>query len=233
MNERRDWAPVDWSPMKRLIYLRGNGATGGGGNKKEYIKDGLAFWMDGIDKGPNANAWTDKIGGCVFTAYNGVTFADDHVLLNGTNQYLKNNNDLSFNAELSTIEVAIDCDMTGTKLIYMPGKASPAQMAMGIYSNKIIWSCGLSLPMSTHNGAKCLSIRKDLSIMDGVVAEMASNDTWNLSDGNNYIGVRRGNQNFFDGKIYSIRIYNRLLSAEEMLHNQRVDNVRFNLGLNI
>lgn len=32
MNERRDWAPVDWSPMKRLIYLRGNPATGGGGS---------------------------------------------------------------------------------------------------------------------------------------------------------------------------------------------------------
>ena len=32
-------------------------------------------------------------------------------------------------------------------------------------------------------------------------------------------------------KIYAIRIYNRLLTLDEMKHNQMVDNKRFNLGL--
>jgi hypothetical protein len=36
-----------------------------------------------------------------------------------------------------------------------------------------------------------------------------------------------------NGDIYSIRIYNRKLSQSEQLQNQRVDNIRFNLGLSL
>lgn len=35
------------------------------------------------------------------------------------------------------------------------------------------------------------------------------------------------------GEIYCIRMYNRTLTDNEILHNQRIDNRRFNLGLNI
>ena len=47
-----------------------------------------------------------------------------------------------------------------------------------------------------------------------------------------YIG-RRSNGNYFYGKIYSIRIYNRTLTEAEILANQNVDNLRFNLGLTL
>lgn len=47
MNERRDWAPVDWSPMKRLIYLRGNPATGGGGGSPLTVSGPTPLLMPG------------------------------------------------------------------------------------------------------------------------------------------------------------------------------------------
>lgn len=39
--------------------------------------------------------------------------------------------------------------------------------------------------------------------------------------------------NFFKGIIYSVRLYNVQLTIDEIKHNQHVDNLRFNLGLNI
>ena len=37
----------------------------------------------------------------------------------------------------------------------------------------------------------------------------------------------------FTGSIYAIRIYNHQLSDREILINQKIDNARFELGLNI
>ena len=39
--------------------------------------------------------------------------------------------------------------------------------------------------------------------------------------------------NYFTGNLYSIRVYNRKLTQEEMLKNQQVDNKRFNLLLSL
>lgn len=36
---------------------------------------------------------------------------------------------------------------------------------------------------------------------------------------------------FFTGLIKAIRYYNKALTAEEILHNQSIDNIRYNLGL--
>jgi hypothetical protein len=47
-----------------------------------------------------------------------------------------------------------------------------------------------------------------------------------------YLGKRSAG-NYFKGIIHSIRIHNRILSEEEILYNQRIDNKRFNLGLDI
>lgn len=49
-------------------------------------------------------------------------------------------------------------------------------------------------------------------------------------------GSGRGASTYYDclnGKIHSLRIYNRQLTEEEILYNQAIDNTRFNLGLTI
>lgn len=52
--------------------------------------------------------------------------------------------------------------------------------------------------------------------------------TTNTTNGT-YIGCYGNLENFFKGKIYSIRVYNRNLTSEEMIHNQLLDIERFNL----
>ena len=59
---------------------------------------------------------------------------------------------------------------------------------------------------------------------------------WDSIGGGRTIGAKyhSGNKtlmNFFKGTIYSIRVYNRILTESEMRQNQRVDNERFNLGI--
>ena len=63
-------------------------------------------------------------------------------------------------------------------------------------------------------------------------------DYWSTNDSENRIriGCRyniSSNANAFKGTIYAIRAYNRRISFAEMLNNQQVDNLRFNLGLTI
>lgn len=45
-------------------------------------------------------------------------------------------------------------------------------------------------------------------------------------------GDASGN-NFFAGKIYSIRLYNRQLTSTEVAANLAVDNIRFSMGLTL
>lgn len=36
-------------------------------DEEDYIKDGLVFWLDGIDKGGEEGKWVDLVGGVEFT----------------------------------------------------------------------------------------------------------------------------------------------------------------------
>ena len=58
-----------------------------------------------------------------------------------------------------------------------------------------------------------------------------NNGTMRYRIGSSHAGTSAKNP--FNGHIYSIRFYNRKLTQAEQLHNQYVDNLRFNLGLNI
>ena len=62
----------------------------------------------------------------------------------------------------------------------------------------------------------------------------SGSDYWN----NQYFSIGAGyaydkpRQNF-GGKLFSVRVYSRILTQSEMLFNQSVDNTRFNLGLTL
>ena len=61
---------------------------------------------------------------------------------------------------------------------------------------------------------------------------------WDSMNGGRTIGARwhpslNRAVGFLLGKIFAIRIYNRILTETEMRQNQRVDNARFNLGISL
>ena len=88
-----------------------------------------------------------------------------------------------------------------------------------------------------NTGPECItaSIRTGLMYKNGEsVSTSSTTSKFGTIPTYNCIGYSDAATNWsFKGKIYSIRIYNRQLSAAEMVYNQKIDNKRFNLGLEI
>ena len=206
---------------------------------RHYISNGLVFHLDGIEKGPTENSWTDLIGGKVFTNYGGVSlqngwqFTND---LSSTHNNMRNTSTLSFSETTHTIEVCYYAPANKYGLIFL-NKASGG-ICFGIQSamNNIIWSSN-SKPMWTKSsgnftGYNTISVNTSRGIANiNTTLTAGSNNSWSKGDYNG-IGGRSYSYTYeFTGTIYAIRIYNRLLSEAEMKHNQMIDNKRFNLGL--
>lgn len=77
-----------------------------------------------------------------------------------------------------------------------------------------------------------ISVQSDKVILNAkAVAIVAGVDTF-VPTGM-AIGGSSASNNIFYGQIYSIRYYNRRLTDTEIYYNQQVDNVRFQLGLDL
>lgn len=198
-----------------------------------YIADGLVLQMDGINKGAVTGSWVDQVSGVQFDGVNSPTFGTDYVQCSSSS-YLQNTSYNPPTGDEKTIEVALSDFSMSTMVVFM-GNAANAS-TFGLYGTKgAMWSNYHDKPVVlTPNGLKTCSITEGLCYVDGAVGTFDTTDNRHYSGGNstNFIGKRSSGSNF-TGKIHAIRIYNRKLSANEMLINQRVDNTRFNLGLTI
>lgn len=221
------------STLRRLIALKAAAAS----RQETYVEDGLVLWLDGIDKGSTPGAWVDKAAGYVFEAVNGFEDGADYVGLNAAStQHLRNASFVVPDAITGTIEVVIT-DYAAKSLIFMPKNND--QLAFGITTagDKIICSTMSNVKTIGFTfGSKAFSVCNNVRvIIDGTAAAFSTNDAWGGADSTYcYIGCRNtSNPNYATAKIHSIRIYDRVLTETEILHNQRVDNARFNLGLTI
>ena len=199
----------------------------------DYIADGLIFHLDGIDKGSTANAWTDLVGGMVLTGTatfvdNGVTFDSVNVLHSDTQLPLDS-------AEpLYTIEVC--CSDVTTKGIvfvsrdYAPATAVCVNLATGQFFN---FNSVNSLPSAVIPQTFTCSVNATARLLNGMqVTGYASANAWSnrgTNVGGRYFGGY--NTNGIVGTVHSVRVYNRRLTEEEMLHNQEIDIKRFNLNI--
>lgn len=202
-----------------------NQAAGG----PAYVTSGLVLWLDGIDKGPDNTAWVDKVSGYSFTNH-GATFNANHVSFDG-NDYLEESTFTVPTSYVGTIEVCFeDGGGTASRLMFFPKTAGGVSMGISAAGN-VIWSFNASRLQYVSDITKgTVSVSLERALSNGTAMTSAGNDYWGGTASTNLVG-RRGSGNYFSGKIYSIRIYNRKLTEAEMLANFAVDNTRFNLGL--
>lgn len=204
------------------------------GGKKEltYITDGLVLHLDGIDKGTtDTTKWVDLINNVEFADINGNSCHGNDCIHCAGNIVLKSTASLSFPATTHAVEVAISGMNTSWEGIILLYTRNDIQL----YHKG---SRNIQTPTAKIEGiataaTKLISVANTNYMLDGVsgtaqAAGEARNTAANLIG-----GVSTGTSYRFAGDIFSIRIYNRLLTFDEMLHNQKVDNVRFQLGLNI
>lgn len=205
------------------------------GSKKEdtYIQDGLIFWLDGIDKGNDPTAWTDLIGGYTFPYSEGAVIESNGVV----NMYSQSVQQ-AFDAPASTCTVegvSNYCSNSWGILLY-GGKYNDVILVNGggIITTGNVNTVGCRVFRTNLRTTTTVSCHNDFLMLNGNIHTYTEVSNWGQYFNNKFvIGGRSVNGYKNTSKIYSIRIYNRQLTEEEMLHNQRIDNVRFNLGLNI
>jgi hypothetical protein len=224
--------------MNELIQRRAAMMQSRGGGDG-YITDGLVFHLDGINKGTtDPTKWVDLVGGVIFTNNGAINEATYWQFNNTTSTYLglRNDDDLSFPFSTHTIEVCFDKEKANVVVFVLKNSDN---IAFGMEGGHIVWTMRTQRDRwSAANaslGVHTFSISSESALQDARynLTKDSITDAWNLSAYNG-IGYRSNNANFqFNGKIFAIRIYNRLLTEDEMRHNQRVDNERFDLGLDI
>ena len=209
-----------------------------------YITNGLAFHLDGLNKGTNPNAWTDKVGGVVFTN-DGATSIAKGWSFDGISGALYNDDSLSFPNSSCTIEVVFKSNGGDSTRALFHQKTNRG-IGLGIFpynSRKLI----TNICTAQTDGFVSFASNEAHGVFTGVISthnsKMLINGVEASTDGGsslttnakNSVGGRYGTSwvGLFNGEIYDIRIYNRQLSPEEMLQNLAVDNQRYELGLTL
>lgn len=214
-------------------------------SEKSYIQEGLAFQLDGIVKGTDNGTWIDLIGGVVFTSVGTTLMGNNYVQI--PDALLSDRKIGGF----STVEICIsDFRNFGAFII---GSKEAKGMCMSVYTSGNDVKDFCYRPGGNHTGSAfaypdtvlnasnldkgTLSANDNLMMCRGIVStDKFSADFAPHANTLTSIGKRAGGGggwNFTSCKIHSIRFYNRNLTSDEMLFNQRIDNLRFNLGLSI
>lgn len=231
-------------------------------NDYAHMED-LLLHLDGFVKGETADAWTDLIEDLVFPNHGATAEEKGWDLdgQNDWLGYDATSYNLPFSMENCTIEVCF-YDKAINQGTGVPGStaflcsfgsqsATGTNQSNGAYVNlcdssnsKYINGCYLNGgtnvyadPLVDTVAANTLSINKSNALHNGQALSSLGTNHWANVKGGRLIGVQNhgsnGKQNYFNGKIYAIRVYNRILTPAEMLHNQHVDNERFGLGLTL
>lgn len=214
-------------------FIRRANITAGGSQPEppapSYVANGLVFHLDGIDKGNTAGAWTDLVSGTVIQGTN-VVSTQYGWEFDGT-AYFVSSYILTGSAD-HTLEVCFKPTITGRYALFVINKQTQYNLMFFKDSSTVTWlqrSNTYSFTLSA-NTPYSISLNLDGGLYNGTaVSKNSGTDYWSNTE-TLQIG-RRSSGDYFKGDIYSIRIYNRRLTAAEQLNNFNVDNSRFNLGI--
>ena len=200
---------------------------------KPYISNGLIFHLDGKDA--NGSTWVDRIGGKVLTLYN-TTLQNGGVRFTGNRHCRAETEDgvtLTAPAASSTIEiVGHRLTKRSIEMIFSPGVNSSifyvgrnTYVSLGVNVRLAQFTAPLPVGKFTH------SLRATLHYYNGTKmtttgSTVTSNQETNICVGGNETAA--GNLGF-NGIIYQIRIYNRLLTEDEIKWNQEQDRKRYGI----
>ena len=190
-----------------------------------YNQSGLVFKMDCGYK-CTTQKWIDEINGLEFIGNGSVALTDGIPTFGGSGYYVCSN-PTRHTPNTHTIEVVYIAS-TGINHVYIENFDYSGALAAGTSGTTIITSCGDGLQLN------CWTVPTDQfntfsRATSGYINRQASSqlsrNSWS-SNGKNkaYIGCRSENYQVANGmKVYAIRIYNRLLTEQEILANQAID----------
>lgn len=207
--------------------------------KQDYIKDGLVFQLDGINKGATDGTWVDLIGGVVYTPKGSVAAVEDGFKFNVLGDYMAGTFLYEYPNIDWTIEVCAEITKQGGSgcMVFTPNTMPKTfkNPAFLVRAGKI-WGQPYSVSNKIYqNGSKLsyktYSMNKQRIVFDMQPKEMPTANSNHDAHSSRYgIGSAYSYYGFI-GTIHAVRVYSRMLSEEEIMHNQKLDNKRFKLGL--
>lgn len=207
-----------------------------------YVAEGITNHFDGINKGNNANAWTDLLTDIYFPLNEYCTSETNAVYLNGQGSTMASDA-IDTTRSTKTFEICCNNINKAVGAIYNSGKKQQLSCLITISKNGMQYCLnpaggydGQNYYITTETDVLLMSLIPNgdatIRIINGVeiTARLGYGSAYTISNTNPTIGGLPSD-NLIECRIYSIRVYNRALSEDEVLHNQRVDNERFNMGL--
>ena len=223
-----------------------------GYTSSSYVQDGLIAQWDGIDNagandGHNADAtqWIDLKHGYAFDL-KGVTVGETYMAFSGgTGSYgvmTEEQSALAFPAGAKTVEIVCQFGKTGLQVVLHGPTASGIAFGDGNGTYYYLHNTTKSLHprISSRNvphvfswGYSASNEFENFFLADGEYANLDDKTAWEYgriqgATDQAFIGNSAANKSAFQGRIYAIRIYNRLLTADEARKHARIDLQRFN-----
>lgn len=192
-------------------------------DKNDYIKDGLIFHLDGINKGPNEGKWTDLIGRIVYTTNGNVTFSTDYV----DGNFVTDDTTLhKYVPTDCTIEICVKYRDNSTVINFATNKRDGLAFARRTTNDIVIGHTSPLLGRKIYYDINVIGTDHKCISASAVLGYVNNNKAKYIAHGY-YSSINNTNNITSGGKLYSIRIYNRHLTEKEVLHNQKVDYNRF------
>ena len=216
-----------------------------------YVQDGLVFQLDGIDKGNVEGAWVDRKAGRQFTLNNCIVNSDN-IEFNGTDSEAIDNNNYKFPTvpENYTIEVVLyygggsgilTQNSTTTSygnpmMLSLNSTTNYLTIGRNLYAVEALpekkYMCLQALAKGSYDEVQVNCNGDVLATRQGTDSIIGNNK---FTYGRASIGcvwISSSNKaGHLLGKVYSIRLYNRLLTEEERYNNMVVDYMRFRIPI--
>lgn len=215
-----------------------------------YVMSGMLFHLDGADFANNN--WTDRKGGKTFPMTDCTLNANnDGVVFNGTSSHGGSlHNQKAFGSiyltSAGTCEFAVKSAVFSEPelqfIIILPaynGNKTTAHCFYRTTSDKMVmFSNATTVAFATDysnaelsGSAIVQSASFQTSLCNGAVKEASGTDTNPQNGDSAVIGWNMATY-YFKGEMYQIRIYGSNLTADQMLNNQKIDAIRYNITLN-
>ena len=201
----------------------------------DYVQDGLVLLLDGIENtrgghSASTNVWEDLSG-------NNYDVTMENIQINNNNMYFSGDTSIMYslnNINAVSVEMVLELEETEQIAQYIAyfGSTdkilawSPTKNAISLGHNKKRYSIDELYKLSSisvqYNPDAMYLNSKKLELNVGSESWMYSSQYPFMISG--YSGGWR-----MKGKIYSIRVYNRALTQEEINHNYMVDKARYGI----
>ena len=216
------------------------------------VSNGLVFCVDALDKHSypgSGTTWSDLVGSNNGTMTNGASFDSTGggcINFDGTNDYVTLGNDTSLELQNLSISAWFNLDALETDKDFYSSAADSGRHGYRFgttTSNEILWlvgdASGFTLKASSglNNSTgqwRCVTVTYDSSNLKIYIEgslNVTESCTKTITHANPIaIGDRGGdlgNNNGIDGKIAIVQVYNRALTASEVLQNFNAHRGRF------